>query len=210
MPRIVDHDERRREIADALLELIAEHGIAGATIRSVADRCNWSTGVISHYFRNRHALLIGGLRRANELAANRHREISTKIIGRQAVEAILESVMPLDKSRLSLNRIFVFFYAEAVVDPVVTQEIERYLAKWRRQVFLAVKDAQDLNEIDPDLDAEVVARDLVCLADGLTIHALFDNKIIAKLAETSPIRLWTSRLAPKAQAAKKKIPQRRR
>ena len=46
MPRIVNHDDRSRQICDALLDTVADAGLNGATIRAVADRSGWSTGVI--------------------------------------------------------------------------------------------------------------------------------------------------------------------
>ena len=133
MPRLIDHAQRRREIADALLSIVAEDGIYGVTIRAVAERAGWSTGVINHYYRNRHDLLLSGLRRAAEVAAERQRQIGRTLLGRQAVEAVLEENLPLDSRRLALSRIFVFFYAEAGVDAAVRAEIDGYLEGWRRQ-----------------------------------------------------------------------------
>ncbi len=37
MPRIVDHNERRRQICDVLLDIVAESGLGAATLREVAD-----------------------------------------------------------------------------------------------------------------------------------------------------------------------------
>jgi len=201
MPRIVDHDERRREIADAMLEIVAELGIGAATIRAVADKSGWSTGVITHYFKSRDDLLMGGLRRAGERSAMRQREIGRTMIGRQAVEAILEENLPLDKRRLALTRIFVFFYAAAAADPVMRVEIDGYLSLWRRQTEKAIGAAQKSGDIDAALDPGETAADLVAMADGLSCHALYNEEIRMRLAGSSPIRLWVSRLAPGASRA---------
>src|SRR5215471_19318215 len=108
MPRIVDHDERRREICDVLLNIVAEVGIAGATIRAVADRSGWSTGVIGHYFRGRRDLLLGGMRRAGEIGAEYATGVLSSISGLQAIELLLDNLIPIDGRRLALNRIFLF------------------------------------------------------------------------------------------------------
>lgn len=94
MPRIVDHDERRREICDVLLDVVAEAGIAAATIREVADRSKWSTGVISHYFKNRQDLLLGGLRRAAEILSEHNTRILGSLTGLPALEQLVEGSMP--------------------------------------------------------------------------------------------------------------------
>ncbi|MFE3782463.1 TetR/AcrR family transcriptional regulator, partial [Amycolatopsis sp. NPDC059090] len=57
MPKIVDHRQRRAEIADAVLAIVAEDGVAAVTLREVADRSGWSTGVLNHYVGGRDDLL---------------------------------------------------------------------------------------------------------------------------------------------------------
>ncbi|WP_413098301.1 TetR/AcrR family transcriptional regulator [Streptomyces sp. Inha503] len=196
MPKVVDRQARRREIAEALLDIVAESGTNAVTFRAVADRSGWSTGVLGHYFKNRDDLLLGGLRRASEIAAERQRAISRTMVGRQSVEAILEEELPLDRRRLALTRIFVFFYAEAATDSAVMTEIDGYLAAWRRQTARAVRAAQQLGDLDPTLDADAAAADLVALTDGLSIHAIFNQSSLERLRRGSPIREWVNRLAP--------------
>ena len=85
MPRIVDHDVRRRQICDVLLDVVAEAGVTAATIREIAERSGWSTGVIGHYFKNRQDLLLGGLRRAAELIGEHNMRVLTTLEGLMVV-----------------------------------------------------------------------------------------------------------------------------
>jgi AcrR family transcriptional regulator len=57
MPRHVNHDERRVEILRATLEVLAEHGPRGLTVRAVAGRMGGSSTLVTHYFSSRQALL---------------------------------------------------------------------------------------------------------------------------------------------------------
>ncbi len=57
VPKIVDHDRRRREIAAALWRVIARDGMAGASARTVAAETGWSLGAVRHYFSTQRALL---------------------------------------------------------------------------------------------------------------------------------------------------------
>ena len=201
MPRIVDHDERRREICDVLLDIVAEVGIAGATIRAVADRSGWSTGVIGHYFRDRRDLLLGGMRRAGEIGAEYATGVLSNIGGLQAIELLLENLIPIDHRRLALNRIFLFFYAEALRDDVIRQEIEGYLLDWRKAVARAVHRAQDSGDLPKDLDPKQTAQDLVGMADGLSIHAMFVPEIMTRMGERPHARFWIARLRAGAARA---------
>lgn len=210
MPRIVDRDERRREICDVLLDIVAEVGIAGATIRTVADRSGWSTGVIGHYFRDRRDLLLGGMRRAAEIAAEYASNVlSSNLGGLQAIELLLENLMFIDRRRLALNRIFLFFYAEALRDDDLRVELESYLLDWRKAVARAIHRAQDSGDLPKDLDPKQVAQDLVGMTDGLSVHAMLDPEIMTRVRERPHVRFWLARLqsgagwgAPTAAAPK--------
>lgn len=195
MPRVVDHNERRKQICDVLLDIVSEAGISAATIREVADRSGWSTGVIGHYFTNRQDLLLGGLRRAAEILAEHNTRVLNTLEGIAALEQILEGSIPLDKRRLALCRIFFFFYAEGMTEEDLRQELESYLLGWRKSATRAIRQAQAHGDLPADLDPKRVAADLVGLADGLSIHSLLDPGVMMQLREQSPIRYWIRRLA---------------
>lgn len=57
MPRSVDHDERRRDIARAAIRLLAKSGPRGLTLRALADELGGSITLVTHFFPNRRALL---------------------------------------------------------------------------------------------------------------------------------------------------------
>ncbi|WP_431324939.1 TetR/AcrR family transcriptional regulator [Rhizobium sp. YTU87027] len=198
MPRVVDHNERRKQICDVLLDIVSEAGISAATIREVADRSGWSTGVIGHYFTNRQDLLLGGLRRAAEILAEHNTRVINTLEGIAALEQILEGSIPLDKRRLALCRIFFFFYAEGMTEKDLRQELESYLLGWRKSATRAIRQAQAQGDLPADLDPKRVAADLVGLADGLSIHSLLDPGVMMQLREQSPIRYWIRRLASEA------------
>ena len=50
MPKIVDHEERRREVTLAAARIVIESGRSALTARNVAEATGWSTTVVSHYF----------------------------------------------------------------------------------------------------------------------------------------------------------------
>lgn len=184
MPKIVDHEQRRRELADAVLRVIAEGGgVADITNRKVAAASGWSTGVLAHYFKGQHELLLAALRRAAELQGNLFRELSrSEGSALDRLERVLESVLPLDPQRLALTRIFLFFYAEGAGNEVTRIEASDYLAHWRRVVRRLVVAAQDEGSLPPS-DPDLLAIHLVGLVDGVANHALLDPAVLQKIAD---------------------------
>lgn len=57
MPRHVDHDRRRADIARVTLDLLAEGGVTAVNFRAIAERLGGSTTIVTHYYRTREELL---------------------------------------------------------------------------------------------------------------------------------------------------------
>ena len=49
-------EARRETLIEAMLDLVAEHGVSGATVRAVAARAGVTPGLIRHYFGAKEAL----------------------------------------------------------------------------------------------------------------------------------------------------------
>jgi AcrR family transcriptional regulator len=183
LPKIVDHDRRREELSDVVLAIIAAKGIKAVTTRNVAAESGWSTGVISHYFRSQHDLLVGALRRAADIQGRMYKRIRSEHAAEpfECLRKLTESVLPFDDRRLAMNRIFQVFYAEAAANPDAREEVVDYLANWRRVLLRVISTAQEAGQIPADLDAEQLAIELVGLADGLAMHATLDPALTRKL-----------------------------
>ncbi|MBC2642209.1 MULTISPECIES: TetR/AcrR family transcriptional regulator [unclassified Rhodococcus (in: high G+C Gram-positive bacteria)] len=184
VPKIVDHDERRLVLADAVLALIAREGISAVTTRAVAEESGWSTGVLNHYFRSRHELLLAALRRAGDLQGRLYREILDEE-GTGPIEKlrnITASILPLDERRLAMTRVFLFFYAEGAAEETARGEIAAFLARWRGVVHEAVVDAQRDGTVSADLDADAVTLALVALTDGLALQAILDPVVMEAIS----------------------------
>lgn len=175
MPKLVDHDERRRDIAHAVLRIVARGGVRAADIRSVASEAGWSAGVITHYFGDKQALLAGALREAAEDVAGRMKAIFARRSGVARLKAMLEAGMPLDEERAATCRIFYHFASEGLSDPAFMTEIAGYYAAWRGAVADAVRALMDDGELAGG-DPEMLAAALVGLTEGLAVQGLVDGR----------------------------------
>ncbi|RZK02472.1 MAG: TetR/AcrR family transcriptional regulator [Novosphingobium sp.] len=54
----IDHDARRRHIAEIAIDVIAAEGIGAATIRRIASEARFSTAAVTHYFASKQELLV--------------------------------------------------------------------------------------------------------------------------------------------------------
>ena len=58
MPRVVDHEERRRQIATAVSDIAATRGLSDVSFREVAARAGVSVSLVQHYFGDKANLLM--------------------------------------------------------------------------------------------------------------------------------------------------------
>jgi len=56
MPKVVDHDAMRDDLASRCVEAFAERGYGRSSMRSLAEVAGVSTGTLYHYFPNKSAL----------------------------------------------------------------------------------------------------------------------------------------------------------
>jgi AcrR family transcriptional regulator len=194
MPKIVDHDERRKHIAHAVLGVVAREGVRGVTIRRVAEEADWSAGVLSHYFEDKQALLVAALRVATETVSDRM--FATAVIKDpiDRIRRLLEAGMPLDDERMATCRIFYYFQAEGVVDDDLSAELARNYAAWRGAVRKAVTTAQERGHFAA-LEPNALSESLVGLAEGLGVQGMFDAKAMPPARLRQRLALMIDHLA---------------
>lgn len=177
MPRVVDHDERRREIAAAAWRAIDELGVDGTTMRAIAERAGCTIGRLNHYFDSREDMLVAALRYAHMRAGVR---MLAAIEGRSssdALRAVLLEALPLDDERYTEWKVWLTFWAQALnTESLRNEHRQRYL-EWHQLVSTLVGDAA------PSLSKAAVQQatdSLLATVDGLGIHVLMSPAVGAK------------------------------
>lgn len=125
-PAPVDHEARRRQLTAVLLELVAEHGLEGASVRAVAARAGVSLGMVQHYFPSKDAMLRAAYRQVgDELVVRATTQAGRAPSGKAGVRAVLLELLPLDARRAAAVRINLAFAARALQAPELADELAR-------------------------------------------------------------------------------------
>src|SRR3569833_3151792 len=61
MPRLADHEQRRRQIAEAVWRIASTRGLEDVSLRKVAAEAGVSLRLVQYYFGTRDDLLLGAL-----------------------------------------------------------------------------------------------------------------------------------------------------
>lgn len=168
MPKVVNPDERRRELAEAVWRVIRRGGLAEASVRTVAREADLSTGSLRHYFASQSELLVFAMRLVMERIEARVAAVDRPDDPREAATAVLTELLPLDRER-QVERAGSPSPAQAPVQPELRGlRAETYTAlwetceRWMRRLLPADAAAENL-----DLEA----HRLFGLLDGLAVHA---------------------------------------
>ena len=117
MPRVVDHDERRRELSAAAFALVRDRGLAAVSVRAVARRAGTSPGALRHYFPSQAELLHAVMAHVVERATERVRAVPASGDPVALALARLRELLPLDAQRAAEADVWLAFTAAAAVEP---------------------------------------------------------------------------------------------
>lgn len=173
MPKVVDHAARRAEVAAAVLAVIGRVGLEGATLREVAREAGCTTGALSHYFRDKHDLVMFAFQLSSQQFTERVNGKLQGIAGLLAVRTALHEVLPIGDQRV-ISAIWLSFDARAVSEPDLAVEHRLRYRGWRERLMVLLKEAVYAGEIDDALDLEVEAEVLTGFALGVSLQALID------------------------------------
>lgn len=163
MPKKVDHEERRRSIAEALLRLAGTGGLEGVSLRSVAAEAGISMGAVQHYFGTKDEMLhfaleYSGVAREKRIV-DKLSEAGTQPTPRQILRAIAVEVLPASDRSRSEWLVGIAFFARAVHDPrlaAIAAGGGAQVAEYVASLLAGARDAGDLAEgIDPSMEAMV-------------------------------------------------------
>ena len=170
MPKEVDHDARRRELADAACAVIARTGLAGTTLAHVAEESGWSIGSIRHYFPTKDELVASALWRVGERVDDRITRGTAGGMTMDDLRLAAIELLPLDATRREEALVHLAFLAEAAVTPELADASEG--AARRLQEPLAARFAHLVRAggLPARLDPEHEAARLRVLLDGLRLQ----------------------------------------
>jgi DNA-binding transcriptional regulator YbjK len=152
-------DERRRELCDAAIQVLAEHGSRGLTHGQV-DRCaGVPEGTTSYYYRTRAALLRGvGTRIAEIDVANLQSVIDEPLDAVSPFAHLAElTMMQADGPGLMLNRARHELVLGAVRDPSLAETSQTFVARINAMAHEAIAHLQPGIDDPALLDAQTTA-----------------------------------------------------
>ncbi|MFI6788199.1 TetR/AcrR family transcriptional regulator [Nonomuraea sp. NPDC050383] len=172
MPKIVDHDERRRELLSAARRVIVRDGIDAATTRAIAKEAGYSNGVLAHYFTDKDEILLSALRQSHQRIRDRITGRVDGVTGLAALREVLLDNLPLDAERTQETRLEVSFWSRSLASERLAEVQRAEGGELRAAVRTLLAQAREAGELTTEDNLDDVTEHLLALVDGLSLHLL--------------------------------------
>lgn len=199
MPKVVDHELRREEIADALWRVVRRDGFAVASVRTVAAEAGLSTGALRHYFSTQGELTAFAMASLMERARARIARVGATVVDLAGLERLVEEVLPLDAQRLAESEVWLAMAAAARTDDalrVLADEAHRALRALCDSIVRAI--AADTGA---ELDLVLETDRLHALVDGLAVHGTIYPRLMPRTRTRAAVRAHLAELAGRGARA---------
>lgn len=177
MPKLGMQSIRRRQLIDATLEAINEVGMHDATIAQIARRAGVSTGIISHYFRDKNGLLEATMRditsQLRDAVLNRLHALPQGSAERR-LQAIVGGNFDETQVSSAVMKAWLAFWASSMHQPMLyrlqqvssRRLLSNLVSEFRREL--------------PRQQAQEAGYGLAALIDGLWLRAALSGKPLDK------------------------------
>lgn len=194
MPRTADHDERRRQVAEALLRAIARKGLAKTTFADVADELGASVGLVQRYFRSKDDLLRFGVEHLHKRGEERIAAVERTLPVRDLLFRAARTLLPLDEERRRELTVWLEFLPATVHDPEMAELHRSATHELIDGLTEGLAAAQRHGELPLGLDPRAEALALVAFVDGLTVHRLATADLFDDATAERSLRQYFTRL----------------
>jgi TetR/AcrR family transcriptional regulator, transcriptional repressor of bet genes len=185
------------DLTEALVRVVAGHGLDAVSIRSVAREAGVSLGTVQYHFATKDQLLLAAYRRVIDDVTARARKIAARAAGPAAyIRALLHELLPLDDRREAELRVAVAFTARSVHSPSLTELYTDGYRALTGAIAGALQLAIELGEAAPGVDPRRDATHVVALADGLAWHLLCAPSALTPADAIATLDTQLDRLLP--------------
>jgi TetR/AcrR family transcriptional regulator, transcriptional repressor of bet genes len=166
MPKIVDHDERRDQIALVACRVVAENGFDQATIVRIAREAGYTTGMVAHYFDTKQDIIIAALRLVLRRIEERLTKPSTDLL------TLLSEALPIDEQRFIECAFWSAFWGQVSADKKLKRINAWVHREYMRLYERCLSEGWDIWPQLSPATREQVLGSVVAFINGLTASAV--------------------------------------
>lgn len=172
MPKIVDHDEKRKQIAEAAWNIIRKEGVEKVSIRRVAAEAGMSSGALRHYFSTQDEMLLFIMNYYLEEGKKRSQNKEWSENPVQAVEEVLLELVPIDEEKKIETSVWWILALRSLTSDTIKDKKDEMTDGTYELANSMIEILALKGVLSDSMNAELEKSRLTALIEGLSIHAL--------------------------------------
>ncbi len=200
MPKLVDHDARRTEIAQATWAAVSDLGIERLRLRDIAEEVGFTTGVFAHYFRDKDSVVRFAFNLAYQHTHDRilqSNEAASSDLER--LRNALVALIPDKKLPESVAFVSMCFSIRSSNDPLLASAYKKKRNEYRRLLKSYIHDATHAGEFLIDKSPDSVLDLVLAVLDGVCVAALLNPAGYSKARGARVVETMIERLSGDAR-----------
>jgi len=179
MPKIVDHEQQRRELSATVASALAELGLENTTLRAVAMRHGCTKGMVQHYFTDKEELLLAALTWVEEQCEVRLAKSSGNLTGLALLHARMGAQLPTNSVVLDEWKVRLAFNTRAGLSPEMRDILTLSSARQQQLGLSCLRQAQKAGELRAGLNLRNSYRSLTALVAGISLGVVLDQQSLS-------------------------------
>jgi AcrR family transcriptional regulator len=180
--------DRRYDVAEAAWRVIVREGFDRASMRAIAHELNCTTGVVTHYFRDKQELILFALNQVTQYLLAAMQAEQNRPLGIERLVAMLSAFLPLDAERQEILRVWVACLWYAIGRESLMAEHQRSAAQLRELIMQELQALQTAHLIRGDIDPAVEANILLGLTNGISLDSLIQAQCLSPSQQQQTIQ----------------------
>ena len=161
-------EERRLEVLQATWNVISKGGLENASLRAIAEELNCTTGVVTHYFRNKDAILQFGLDAIGDEVTKEIQTIFSRPVSSETILEVVDTMLPLDQDSQQWQRVWMQLMAAALIRPDVHKRQRERHQLTRMVVRGILSYLVDHKQITRSIDLDDTTDVILALSEGIS------------------------------------------
>jgi AcrR family transcriptional regulator len=163
-------------VCEAACRVIIRNGLETTTMRDISREGGFTTGVLTHYFPDKQAVIVGAFLAASEdWFAELHRRLASAGAPEEQLVTLVNLALPADPARRAEWRLWSEMWTYAGRDPEFAAQLIETDALWELEIRGVLERTREAGAIR-DIDVVVEARLLARLIDGLGLRAWLSGR----------------------------------
>ncbi|MCR6633746.1 TetR/AcrR family transcriptional regulator [Devosia sp.] len=198
MPKIIDHDQRRRDIIEVAKRLILQGGFEAATMRSLATEAGFANGALKHYFPGKESIIAATFQSVlAEIDPRQLLDEEAPPPDRDPVAYLREAIdtwLPSEEREINAGRVLLVLWEHAASNGELAELYRQFFANWGELITRMLRDARgdlpalsqaDLTRYALEIRSVVIGANVVNLMhpDGqhIAVYGAYVDDIIRRV-----------------------------